>query len=598
MRVLINNAIQDVFYKIEDDVKFKIDYMEKYMDLFNEYKKHNVILNDSFDDVIWKVKTHVKCKSLKFEFNELDFARTMGDSMSMHEFVVAVKAYCLYKLKEQDSPSLNESLRKFKHLCKVTLFFDSRFTTAFKEYFRKDYNRTGIKFIRDFFCDFCELASMDSRYIDMMEKMSGFVKPKKQRELPSFESMFKMNDIIEDFYSKRNTLYKGLKEKYFPIILWWKITSVIPLRPIELTLIPNELVERTETETGVKYIIKLNRSKSKGGVKEFDIKRHSFEESFELKPIETTEEIYNLIKEYKDMVDYYDDIEDGTFPGIPAKKREYLLSYRSYFKQMNEQSQKGIIVRKVFKDEMDTLKFGKILSQFFEEVVTGIYGIQVVEKLEEANTSNLIHKIDSMDTRHFAIMNMVLSGIEPTIIRELAAHAKIDTTYGYSRHQKEYARNLILSMARKQSKNSSIENLADRIICEDGGEQISLSAKRYQLAKLKDDAYASKFKKVAKGYCLYQGDDITPCILCAGNHEKCSHYISNDGDGFLDMLQVQKEMNHKMNVEIETLEWLMRNYDKVENYASKYHATLNKIKAYIDNEIKFRAKYGVFEDFE
>lgn len=209
---------------------------------------------------------------------------------------------------------------------------------------------------------------------------------------------------------------------------------------------------------------------------------------------------------------------------------------------------------------------------------------------------NLIHYVQPMDTRHFAIMNMVLSGIEPTIIKELAGHKSINTTYGYSRHGKEYARNFILSVAKRQSKNNEVDYVAAEFLNEDGENQMSSSSKRYLLAKFKNKEFASKYRKVANGYCIYTEDDITPCILCAGNHERCSYYVSDESEGFLSLLKEQKNMNYEMNSEFETLSWLLNNYNKVEHWADRYKASLSKIKAYMNNQIEFRIKYQVLGD--
>ena len=47
--------------------------------------------------------------------------------------------------------------------------------------------------------------------------------------------MFKFNDIIEDFIK---TSKDDEREQFFPIILWWKISTIIPLRSHEIVLIP------------------------------------------------------------------------------------------------------------------------------------------------------------------------------------------------------------------------------------------------------------------------------------------------------------------------------------------------------------------------
>lgn len=303
------------------------------------------------------------------------------------------------------------------------------------------------------------------------------------------------------------------------------------------------------------------------------------------------------MKEYQSMVDYYDDIKGYFYADEPPVKRRFMLSYRSYFNQFPDNIKKRVRRKKEDLDYFSERPFYILFNDFFEEIVSGIYNKTVISKSGRVEDNSLIHAIQPMDTRHFAIMNMVLSGIEPTIIKELAGHSNIDTTYGYSRHAKEYAKNLILSMAKKQSKDGMVDYAANQVLCADGVQEMTTSKKRYVLARLKDKEYASQFRKVADGYCLYTKDDIVPCILCAGNHKRCSHYIVNESVGFTNLLQEHKDMHEEMNAEIETLNWVISNHDKIENWADRFKASLSKIKSYMNKEVGFRAEYQVFEKF-
>ncbi|WP_242784710.1 hypothetical protein [Bacillus cereus] len=58
------------------------------------------------------------------------------------------------------------------------------------------------------------------------------------RDLPAFEDVYIFKYLIE-FYFEKEIYLKDKDEKlfYFPIYLWWKITTIIPMRPSEFCAI-------------------------------------------------------------------------------------------------------------------------------------------------------------------------------------------------------------------------------------------------------------------------------------------------------------------------------------------------------------------------
>ena len=55
-----------------------------------------------------------------------------------------------------------------------------------------------------------------------------------QRPLAAFDTYFKFNDLIEDYWA--SDIPKEERLFFFPIYLWWRITAVIPMRPREFIL--------------------------------------------------------------------------------------------------------------------------------------------------------------------------------------------------------------------------------------------------------------------------------------------------------------------------------------------------------------------------
>src|SRR5699024_6480048 len=64
------------------------------------------------------------------------------------------------------------------------------------------------------------------------------------REIPNLSDLMNFKDCIEIFYKEMiDSKNEKMLIKYYPIIIWWKLTSVIPIRPNEFCLLKRDCIQ-------------------------------------------------------------------------------------------------------------------------------------------------------------------------------------------------------------------------------------------------------------------------------------------------------------------------------------------------------------------
>ena len=109
------------------------------------------------------------------------------------------------------------------------------------------------------------------------------ISAQKSRDLPCYQSILLFDYIINDFIQRTNTQERA---RYYPVLIWWKISSVIPLRPGEVYQLPKDCIH----EKNGKYYIHIERVKNKYKRKQYS--------SPSVKDFEIREDVYSIISNY------------------------------------------------------------------------------------------------------------------------------------------------------------------------------------------------------------------------------------------------------------------------------------------------------------
>ena len=225
---------------------FDLDELPTYKEYFEKLKEEGILLKDcNYEDRTWKglgLHNHKEFSFGNYEYN--------------NKIYQSLKAYVVTRLyhNRETIESVCMALRNVKKALDITKTFKIEELNNLSNYMEKISDRTKSTLIADVLSYFLfnpveykdEFSELMLSYDVTLSDMP--------RKIPPVSSMIAFSEILEDFFMNAN---EEEKIKYYPVYLWWKITSIIPLRPNEFIKIKKDCIEVDND----KYFLKLPRSK-------------------------------------------------------------------------------------------------------------------------------------------------------------------------------------------------------------------------------------------------------------------------------------------------------------------------------------------------
>ena len=468
-------------------------------DMFAELKEKGIIRNNDFEDDVWIGYYDLSEMNMHFDFN-MDVPQ---------EMILSLKKYILVKLylKKNVVHVTNVAFSHVKDMILKTNILDIDATSYFKKYVLEKNDVLYLINCKEFlqFCTYpraCEFYSMIKNLSIKNNPIS--------REIPDYDSILKYDCLIRDFIDTGNI---DLRMKYCPILIWWMISTIIPLRPSEFVLLKRNCIYKEKD----KCYIHVERIKSRA-----DRKKHTI-------PIMTEFQIPETLFEFiSDFIDYANEIDGGS----------YLVSDNFYIKQLAKNYKRN-------KEKITLQKFNNLFKMFEKDVVEGIYHYEIVA-LGTAIKDNQIERIRLGDTRHLAFMNMLMQGLNPLYIQRIGGHYTLEEQLSYCNHLDTFtsAKTYVLSKMLNNKNEVYYRNYSDNV---DWGlkqtEKELLGAKFYQLPKVKDGA----------GRCTstYFPTDCKceECLFCEHfipEKDVAQTYISELKQNNLQNIEIKKELLKKL----------------------------------------------------
>jgi hypothetical protein len=264
-----------------------------------------------------------------------------------------------------------------------------------------------------------------------------------------------LNETIKQTEINREILF------IYPLIIWWKLTNIIPIRPTEFCLIERNCIF---VENG-KHYIKLPRRK-------LNNKRIQI-----LDTILIDAEMYQLISHYIELTNSFG-------------KTDTMISYHSLIFADPTTNRAAM---KKNKDQFSSYALNQLIKRFYK----------TLETRYDCNISKE-HHIAPNDTRHFAFISLMMQGYSPIEISRLGGHQTIKAQYHYSGHT-EYWVDCEVFKLMKKAKNFKVI-----------GSQIGAVPDEVKLKTL--DAEDGSFKRKLKiGYCKdeRQQCETRLCYFCS-----------------------------------------------------------------------------------
>lgn len=441
-------------------------------DIFEKYSKDGILENNSFEDQVWILFNELSRTSLEFTVSPFLFSRNAMEWMecSFKAYSEAIKAYACLLLGKCSPLTIRGVISaavKMGESGYEEAVAMVKYNTHLAELLRL---LPGESFSRD-------------SAIECLEETAGRYKRRHQRILADFSVYFQFHEHLETYWSnatEENRLF------YFPIYLWWKLTAVLPLRPTEYLLIPRDCLRQSGTDN----IITVRRTKLKGSSKE---KSYRIDADYSRMEYAIPAFLAGQIRWYQHKTENMPPSPWGSLfrKGaccIPIKSNVFTCPERPY--------SYGILTR--------------TLALFLQELEA--VGMEV-------------RKIRLGDTRHIAMMNLIISGGSPTICKELAGHADIDISSHYYSNMSGLVECATYEWYRKQRKGGTVQVFGN------AGSQSASIPKKDPVPVENGVCLSDAWKQGNPSDCLMAvnnegqfGDCLNCRYFLADNHESGFHF--------------------------------------------------------------------------
>lgn len=370
---------------------------EEYEKMLHNLQAESILVNESYEDMEWILRGSDGRKfHVKFDVEE-------GELWNNR-----LKHFALLKLdvEKADIHSTSVNIKRIKRELLKTGYLDVALLPTYREQIGI-YDRSQRMYLVAFE-EFLAFINEENAklYYDAVNSVPQ-IPAQKSRDLPCYQSILLFDYIINDFIQRTSVEEKA---RYYPVLIWWKISSVIPLRPGEVYQLPKNCIYQKNG----KCYIHIERIKNR-------YKRKQYASPI-VKDFEIKEDVYSIIRDYIDYIDKFSGIDE----------EDYLFSIQTLRKTAGVKS-KDKDVERITHITMQT-----IYKHFKEEIIEQEYGYHIVP-LGQRTDDNDIEEIKMGDVRHLAIINLMMMGYNPLYIMELAGHHKLSTQMGYYNHVDTFA---------------------------------------------------------------------------------------------------------------------------------------------------------------
>jgi hypothetical protein len=369
---------------------------------FDEYRARGVVLNEGFLSDEWVITNQVNRTTLKFLPNELFFKQHAENWLgcSYRHFVDGLKTYTVFNFGELSIRGIKEIVstlvRSVEEPCE-----------------RISADKHLIEFLK-----LLPGGETKDRVIENLEEQLYFQRQqqtlKRQRVLADFTSYFDFNNALEGFWSNAN---ENDKLFFFPLYFWWNLTAILPLRPTEFLLTPRQCLEVKNGEN----ILTIRRTALKG--------RHG-------------KVHYNIEGDYKLM----------KYP-IPEEMASAIAGYIKATAKLPLSS-----LNTLFAPQAHYSYLGRSIPP--SSVYYSYQNLSYCLRKFQSDIMKIAPDRDSVnlgDTRHLAMISLIVSGGSPTICKELADHEDIAISSNYYSNISEFIKCATYEMSKKSVRNNSVD---------------------------------------------------------------------------------------------------------------------------------------------
>ena len=467
---LAEAEVEKVYYVncIDDDVK------EQARQQFEAYKRIGAIENDSFDDDVWVMNNEVSRRIIRFEVSEFKFRRFMEPwtGCSLDDYKDSIKVYAAFLLGRCNMEKIGEIATSFRNIAGYSA----------EEIVQIQKNVGHItEMLRLLPSDSPELERV-IEYLDEYaweQRVAG-----EQRKLAEFNSYIRFNSVLKAFWENAD---KDEKLTYFPVYLWWNLTAILPLRPGELIRTPRQCLN---TKNG-KDMIRVRRSRLKGGGR----LSYRIDDDYDLCEYPINKALADEIRWYLECTDESKLPDNDTLFSIDAQQKSGII-----YPQIHQRSHYSYV------------NLVTCLDHFIKNKIPGDIEVR---------------KLNLGDTRHIAMMNLIISGGSPSICKELAGHADINISSHYYSNFSTLIESAVFEEHRHMDKRTQTEYAKSLLQAKNLTQSISVNGGWCMSQEMRNNSVKDCLKSVGK-----RGE--------VGECRNCQYYSLDAAGTHIDVLDCEK----------------------------------------------------------
>lgn len=528
---------------ITKNVKFNPENKEEYLKMFEDKTDKGIIKEGAnFFDNTWTIVIGGEEYNIVF-MKELQLKKSAKlFKITTAEFELGYRSFLLYNLHKP------------------------RLTTRFSHYFKSiiDGKELGkgthykTLYILDEFLDYMSIPEESMTYFEtILEEDYSDVIQTKPSKIPSFETIFLITDIVNDICeNKKLTDYKD----HLLFIMWWKICSVLPLRPSEFLATDYSCVYEEED----KFYLKVYRSKGKLHELELNANISRKDEYYKEDTVVIDESLFELIEEYQEILvkDFGYTEKIDLFPFDLVKN---VIDNTSNARELN-------------KNKIVTKDIISRIEAFYKYIISKEYGFETVYRYAKSKPdTGYVENISAKDLRHIAIINLVLLGCDVLDTMRLSGHSQVNTAMGYYNHVKEFSKGAALGYMNAIKNRKKIKT-KDMDINNSPSIQTRVNRKVEEFNRVLGIVNGTKpiFTPVDGGTCYYSllATDKSFCMLYEGEHELCPYFVANNNKNIKEKL---KKVEEEVDANIRILQDLIMDMDKISKFNELYQTTSFKL---------------------
>lgn len=386
-----------------------------------------------FDDDEWifykdNLNTGLK---RKLNFEKLKSYETI--SRIPKDFQVIVKCWVADLISKYHITTVSGYYSRMLKFLENTNGFDQEKTDEFVLWFTStqtisNKEKQNIIYVILNFLDYADIAAGEVYIKPLLNLKKKIVRKKSNRTLPPSKDILTFSQSIDFYYqeikSSNSNDAKLINEKYlyYPIIVWWKLTTIIPLRPSEFCSIKRDCLS---TEEG-NYFLHLPRHK------------YSKKHPNVVDKVQIDQVTFGLISTYIAETDSFGNSDT-------------LISYNSILKTSSYFIRSIRETQKINVNVFNKLQLTLLIQTFYKEIVQNKYEFYIPRE----------NQVRPNDTRHLAIFSLMMQGVSPIEIARLANHKTISMQLNYAHHTEYWIDSEVFALLQKfkfaQTSQSSME---------------------------------------------------------------------------------------------------------------------------------------------